>query len=103
MPSLTGVQTCARSEEHTSELQSLTNLVCRLLLEKKTFNNETRRVDSINSSLNLYNESDRIDSLNSSLSKYNDTDLINAVNFFFFKTGNPPNSTSFPPTPLFLT
>src|SRR5438093_13743304 len=25
----------ARSEEHTSELQSLTNLVCRLLLEKK--------------------------------------------------------------------
>src|SRR5437016_9657732 len=25
----------ARSEEHTSELQSLTNIVCRLLLEKK--------------------------------------------------------------------
>src|SRR3989339_1535379 len=34
MPS-SGVQTSARSEEHTSELQSLTNLVCRLLLEKK--------------------------------------------------------------------
>src|SRR5258706_5589795 len=27
--------TDVRSEEHTSELQSLTNLVCRLLLEKK--------------------------------------------------------------------
>src|SRR5437016_10240696 len=27
--------TAVRSEEHTSELQSLTNLVCRLLLEKK--------------------------------------------------------------------
>src|SRR5262249_57144786 len=27
----------ARSEEHTSELQSLTNLVCRLLLEKKNY------------------------------------------------------------------
>src|SRR5262249_60826116 len=27
-----------RSEEHTSELQSLTNLVCRLLLAKKTKN-----------------------------------------------------------------
>src|SRR5438046_4073111 len=27
-----------RSEEHTSELQSLTNLVCRLLLEKKNYN-----------------------------------------------------------------
>src|SRR3989339_1982722 len=26
---------CSRSEEHTSELQSLTKLVCRLLLEKK--------------------------------------------------------------------
>src|SRR5437016_8742239 len=26
---------CDRSEEHTSELQSLTKLVCRLLLEKK--------------------------------------------------------------------
>src|SRR5260370_5642582 len=37
--SVTGVQTYAvfflRSEEHTSELQSHLNLVCRLLLEKK--------------------------------------------------------------------
>src|ERR1019366_6428711 len=33
---LSGLPLCAiRSEEHTSELQSLTNLVCRLLLEKK--------------------------------------------------------------------
>src|SRR2546430_7661817 len=30
-----------RSEEHTSELQSQSNLVCRLLLEKKN-NNRTR-------------------------------------------------------------
>src|SRR2546430_5159138 len=29
------VQTISRSEEHTSELQSQSNLVCRLLLEKK--------------------------------------------------------------------
>src|SRR5688572_31470152 len=29
--------TQARSEEHTSELQSQSNLVCRLLLEKKNF------------------------------------------------------------------
>src|SRR2546430_5755315 len=27
-----------RSEEHTSELQSQSNLVCRLLLEKKKYN-----------------------------------------------------------------
>src|SRR5262249_14803317 len=33
-----------RSEEHTSELQSLTNLVCRLLLEK---NNGTRRPPAV--------------------------------------------------------
>src|SRR2546427_8822826 len=32
----------ARSEEHTSELQSQSNLVCRLLLEKKKKRPETR-------------------------------------------------------------
>src|SRR5258706_634776 len=31
---LQSATTIDRSEEHTSELQSLTNLVCRLLLEK---------------------------------------------------------------------
>src|SRR5690606_41628943 len=31
----TGAPRAARSEEHTSELQSRENLVCRLLLEKK--------------------------------------------------------------------
>src|SRR5262249_61439462 len=34
-PQAGGGLTSDRSEEHTSELQSLTNLVCRLLLEKK--------------------------------------------------------------------
>src|ERR1039457_6306185 len=33
-------QPVARSEEHTSELQSPCNLVCRLLLEKKKKNTE---------------------------------------------------------------
>src|SRR5438093_7433360 len=33
----------ARSEEHTSELQSLTNLVCRLLLEKKKKKQKKRK------------------------------------------------------------
>src|SRR5688572_1386166 len=42
---------CSRSEEHTSELQSQSNLVCRLLLEKKKAYarpepNETNQVDS---------------------------------------------------------
>src|SRR2546430_13373547 len=39
VPTLPGPQRtlgrCPRSEEHTSELQSQSNLVCRLLLEKK--------------------------------------------------------------------
>src|SRR6266581_5443848 len=33
----------ARSEEHTSELQSPVHLVCRLLLEKKKKNRENKR------------------------------------------------------------
>src|SRR2546427_6068109 len=32
---------CLRSEEHTSELQSQSNLVCRLLLEKKKNSSDT--------------------------------------------------------------
>src|SRR2546427_5567741 len=31
-----------RSEEHTSELQSQSNLVCRLLLEKKKYTHQAR-------------------------------------------------------------
>src|SRR5437016_8252791 len=34
-----------RSEEHTSELQSLTNLVCRLLLEKKKTKKNNHRMN----------------------------------------------------------
>src|SRR5258706_2009921 len=42
-----------RSEEHTSELQSLTNLVCRLLLEKKkkVHTDLTQPLDTSNLSL----------------------------------------------------
>src|SRR2546427_8326204 len=37
-----------RSEEHTSELQSQSNLVCRLLLEKKKKKNKKRTKTSVN-------------------------------------------------------
>src|SRR5947208_11570525 len=37
---------CARSEEHTSELQSPDHLVCRLLLEKKKKHSTSRRQQS---------------------------------------------------------
>src|SRR5256885_10718055 len=36
-----------RSEEHTSELQSPCNLVCRLLLEKKK---KTKKIEDLNAS-----------------------------------------------------
>src|SRR5260370_31761177 len=36
-----------RSEEHTSELQSHLNLVCRLLLEKKKNNQATLSIDYV--------------------------------------------------------
>src|SRR5260221_8239222 len=45
-----------RSEEHTSELQSHSDLVCRLLLEKKKKNNEIVQAmgdDKINEVLRL--------------------------------------------------
>src|SRR5256885_3388862 len=36
-----------RSEEHTSELQSPCNLVCRLLLEKKKKNTDNHFIDTV--------------------------------------------------------
>src|SRR5687767_15418858 len=52
----TGVE--RRSEEHTSELQSLAYLVCRLLLEKKK--KRTYSYDSINIVTLLYSSTDSI-------------------------------------------
>src|SRR5438093_5191003 len=40
-----------RSEEHTSELQSLTNLVCRLLLEKKK---KKKEIDKLENNSDIY-------------------------------------------------
>src|ERR1019366_9607058 len=45
------IHSYCRSEEHTSELQSLTNLVCRPLLEKKTAS--LRKLDRICERLHL--------------------------------------------------
>src|SRR2546430_10855859 len=40
------IRLLTRSEEHTSELQSQSNLVCRLLLEKKKTNTSTSSLQS---------------------------------------------------------
>src|SRR2546425_1600508 len=45
LPPIEVVQAALRSEEHTSELQSLAYLVCRLLLEKKK--KKTKRKDYV--------------------------------------------------------
>src|SRR5438046_6319625 len=42
-----------RSEEHTSELQSLTNLVCRLLLEKKKKKKKKKNKENIKKTCNI--------------------------------------------------
>src|SRR2546430_8688491 len=48
-----------RSEEHTSELQSQSNLVCRLLLEKKKKNKDTRALSPIERRAHLISASPR--------------------------------------------
>src|SRR2546430_13345505 len=42
-----------RSEEHTSELQSQSNLVCRLLLEKKKKKTNIEKIDIIAKSTHI--------------------------------------------------
>src|SRR2546430_4260589 len=49
-----GGSASTRSEEHTSELQSQSNLVCRLLLEKK----KKSQLDSLSLFVTLYERKD---------------------------------------------
>src|ERR1019366_6170446 len=95
-----------RSEEHTSELQSLTNLVCRLLLEKKKKTKKKQKQALLT------------DTYITVAGKSHSHDLSGwrvflgscviailfffACSFFFFlRNGPPPDSSFFPPTPLF--
>src|SRR5688572_32422239 len=47
------LMSCHRSEEHTSELQSQSNLVCRLLLEKKNRREITQQRSSKHKTLGV--------------------------------------------------
>src|SRR6478736_78952 len=95
----------ARSEEHTSELQSQSNLVCRLLLEKKkniaikpfTESKEKIEIPSYRPHSNVYTLSR---SLLYRLLLYVDLDDILFL-FFFLMIRRPPRSTLFPYTTLF--
>src|SRR2546422_957164 len=79
----------ARSEEHTSELQSRLHLVCRLLLEKK-----------IHSTLYV-RPSFYLIALASILSVLVPDSSLSSLSFFFLMIRRPPRSTLFPYTTLF--
>src|ERR1035438_10040052 len=91
-----------RSEEHTSELQSLRHLVCRLLLEKKKKNNRNRQRDGAR--INRRPRGARHDNVLRAtygaphLGRLPFCALCPLVFFLFFflMIGRPPRSTLFP-------
>src|SRR3954466_7456220 len=94
MPS-TGVQTCARSEEHTSELQSHDNLVCRLLLEKK--NSDADRAAVVARLQAALGEGGwRLDEFGQRAGAAHAA--VSRAEFVFLMDGPPPESTPFPRT-----
>src|SRR4029434_3924615 len=97
----THTHTVTRSEEHTSELQSHLNLVCRLLLEKKKYTTTERRSDT-NTHRYLQLKSDTHMStravhtyLSSQPSRPTSHDSSLLV-FFFFKDRATPEFSPFP-------
>src|SRR4051795_8691999 len=104
MPS-SGFQTCARSEEHTSELQSHSHLVCRLLLEKKQTPEQhvIRTLLTARHPLRLLlraqSASNPCDSC--CIPSHSDFGAPPGCLFFFLKEGAPPGFPLFPhPAPL---
>src|SRR5579883_2163096 len=83
-----------RSEEHTSELQSRENLVCRLLLEKKKIHSPRDAYRA-----QCYNRRVRSGSERDSEAKFGRA--AHKQFFFFLMIRRPPRSTLFPYTTLF--
>src|SRR2546428_620775 len=86
-----------RSEEHTSELQSRSDLVCRLLLEKKKKNCAKYSSRIIDLSVYWFDISRLISRCIFSLLYIDYSSLF----FFFLMIRRPPRSTLFPYTTLF--
>src|SRR5215475_13793725 len=87
-----------RSEEHTSELQSRENLVCRLLLEKKKKKDNDIKISQQKiQSKNYFNVAARIPTAGSMLPSTS----VWVVFFFFLMIRRSPRSTLFPYTTLF--
>src|SRR6516225_4282581 len=91
----------ARSEEHTSELQSHVKLVCRLLLEKKKPSLFFSLLIIIVSFLPLFDLQDQECWLFKPLAYTKSFSMFFAALLFFTMTRRPPRSTLFPYTTLF--
>src|SRR6266536_333966 len=97
----------ARSEEHTSELQSRVDLVCRLLLEKKKTNSsvaifaEKKTMFMVVFTPSVLNVCWRIGCPYRSFSPPGSSFLRIFLFFFFLMIRRPPRSTLFPYTTLF--
>src|SRR6266496_2747792 len=94
--------TSSRSEEHTSELQSRRDLVCRLLLEKKKkyrlrASELQIKKKEINNAQRLFRDIPLEKSLSLSLQNL----VLVSRLFFFLMIRRPPRSTLFPYTTLF--
>src|SRR6478735_8198760 len=85
--SVTRTLTGWRSEEHTSELQSPCNLVCRLLLEKKKILNTKQH--------------EREAEIIVDAGQRGAVTIATNMFFFFLMIRRPPRSTLFPYTTLF--
>src|SRR5579859_7318331 len=92
-------QRFVRSEEHTSELQSQSNLVCRLLLEKKKKRREQMPRDVANENAEEAASTVR-DRLRRTPQSHPRACAV-AIAFFFLMIRRPPRSTLFPYTTLF--
>src|ERR1039458_7258467 len=95
-----------RSEEHTSELQSLRHLVCRLLLEKKSAFYDvtlpallpTAFIVALIRAIDSFKEFDKVDIITGG-GPGTASELSSL--YFFLMIRRPPRSTLFPYTTLF--
>src|ERR1039457_1613455 len=95
-----------RSEEHTSELQSPCNLVCRLLLEKKKKKQHNRTTDHQDAHAHAATTAiQRAGQMTESGAlprvSLSSGPLVFLFFFFFLMIRRPPRSTLFPYTTLF--
>src|SRR4029077_16321479 len=94
-----------RSEEHTSELQSHLNLVCRLLLEKKKNWTFWRNTDNTSKPTPLTGSTQHICVSHTTVRHHRHSPCycvpVALPLFFFLMIRRPPRSTLFPYTTLF--